>query len=68
MKKKLLEVWLKPVFKGEELVALQSASRDVTEREKLLGELEQSLTKERELNELQVRSLYQRPRTSFVLR
>ena len=49
---KLLEVWLKPVFKNEKLVAYQSASRDVTEREKLLGELELSLAKERELNEL----------------
>ena len=49
---KLLEVWVKPIFKGEELVALQSASRDVTEREKLLKELEQSLEKAQELNEL----------------
>lgn len=52
---KLLEVWLKPIFKGDELVALQSASRDVTEREKLLNELEQSLEKERELNELRAK-------------
>ncbi len=52
---KLLEVWLKPIFKGEELVALQSASRDVTEREKLLKDLEQSLEKERELNELRAK-------------
>ena len=52
---KLLEVWLKPIFKGDGLVALQSASRDVTEREKLLKELEQSLEKERELNELRAK-------------
>ena len=52
---KLLEVWLKPVFKGDKLVSLQSSSRDVTEREKLLGELEQSLIKERELNELRAK-------------
>ncbi len=44
-KEKLLEIWLKPVMKNDELVALQSASRDVTEREKLLDELEQSLHK-----------------------
>jgi PAS domain S-box-containing protein len=49
---KMLEVWAKPIFKGNELVAMQAASRDVTEREKLLVELEQSLEKERELNEL----------------
>ena len=49
---KVLEVWLKPLFKAEMLVGLQSASRDVTEREKLLNELENSLAKERELNEL----------------
>lgn len=49
---KQLEVWLKPVFKAGELVGLQSASRDVTEREKLMRELKQSLDKERELNEL----------------
>lgn len=52
---KKLEVWLKPVFKEGELVALQSASRDVTEREKLLAELKQSLEKERELNELRAK-------------
>lgn len=52
---KLLEIWLKPVIKNDELVAVQSASRDVTEREKLLGELEQSLAKERELNELRAK-------------
>ncbi|MDQ6814616.1 MAG: PAS domain S-box protein, partial [Bacteroidota bacterium] len=51
-KEKVLEVWLKPLFKGEELVGMQSASRDVTEREILLDELENSLAKERELNEL----------------
>ncbi|HEX8278040.1 MAG TPA: PAS domain-containing protein, partial [Segetibacter sp.] len=28
---KLLEVWVKPVFKDDQVVALQSASRDVTE-------------------------------------
>jgi PAS domain S-box-containing protein len=49
---KVLEVWLKPLFKADVLVGLQSASRDVTEREKLLRELENSLAKERELNEL----------------
>lgn len=49
---KILEVWLKPLFKAEQLVGWQSASRDVTEREKLLSELEVSLTKERDLNEL----------------
>ncbi|GEO09320.1 PAS domain S-box protein [Segetibacter aerophilus] len=49
---KVLEVWLKPLFKADVLVGLQSASRDVTEREKLLSELENSLAKERELNEL----------------
>ncbi|MDB5249572.1 MAG: hypothetical protein JWQ40_3966 [Segetibacter sp.] len=52
---KLLEVWLKPMFKGDQIVSLQSSSRDVTEREKLLGELEQSLLKERELNELRAK-------------
>ncbi|MCW3111141.1 MAG: hypothetical protein JWQ09_5647 [Segetibacter sp.] len=51
-KEKVLEVWLKPLFKADALVGLQSASRDVTEREKLLCELENSLAKERELNEL----------------
>jgi PAS domain S-box-containing protein len=49
---KMLEVWGKPIFKGSEFVAIQAASRDVTQREKLLVELEQSLAKERELNEL----------------
>ncbi|PHM05868.1 sensor histidine kinase, partial [Nostoc sp. 'Peltigera malacea cyanobiont' DB3992] len=38
--------------KDEQIIGLQSASRDVTEREKLLGELKVSLAKERELNEL----------------
>ncbi len=49
---KTLEVVMQPVIKNNEVVAIQSASRDVTEREKLLVELEQSLAKERELNEL----------------
>jgi PAS domain S-box-containing protein len=51
-KEKVLEVWVKPLFKADVLIGLQSASRDVTEREKLLTELENSLAKERELNEL----------------
>src|SRR5206468_1025394 len=49
---KLLEVWFKPLFKYEQLAGWQSAGRDVTEREKLLGDLKQSLAKERELSEL----------------
>lgn len=49
---RILEIWVKPIFKGEELACIQAASRDVTEREKLLVELEESLAKERELNEL----------------
>jgi signal transduction histidine kinase len=51
-KEKVLEVLLKPILKGDKLAGMQSASRDVTEREKLLEELENSLTMERELNEL----------------
>ena len=50
--KRILEIWVKPIFKEQELVSLQATSRDVTEREKLLIELEESLAKERELNEL----------------
>ncbi len=49
---KSLEVVVQPIIKNEQIVAIQAASRDVTEREKLLLELEQSLAKERELNEL----------------
>ncbi len=49
---KLLEVWLKPVLKNGIVVAIQSASRDVTEREQLLKDLQFSLAKERELSEL----------------
>ncbi len=49
---KSLEVIMQPVLKNNEVIAIQAASRDVTEREKLLLELEQSLIKERELNEL----------------
>jgi PAS domain S-box-containing protein len=49
---KVLEVWIKPIFKQGEIDAIQSASRDVTERESLLKELKLSLEKERELNEL----------------
>lgn len=47
-----LEIWIKPIFKGGNLSCIQAASRDVTEREKLLVDLEESLAKERELNEL----------------
>jgi PAS domain S-box-containing protein len=49
---KSLEVIIQPVIKNDSIVAIQAASRDVTERENLLIELEQSLAKERELNEL----------------
>lgn len=49
---KVLEVWIKPIFKNGTIDSIQSASRDVTERESLLKELKQSLEKERELNEL----------------
>lgn len=51
-KEKTLEVWVQPIFKENELVGIQATSRDVTEREMLLQELEHSLEKERELNEL----------------
>ncbi|MCY7422264.1 MAG: PAS domain S-box protein [Chitinophagaceae bacterium] len=49
---KSLEVVLQPIIKNNILIAIQAASRDVTERESLLLELEQALAKERELNEL----------------
>lgn len=49
---KWLEAVVQPIIKNNEVVLIQAASRDVTEREKLLLELEQSLVKERELNEL----------------
>ena len=49
---KSLEVVAKPVIKNNQVIALQAAIRDVSERENLLIELEQSLAKERELNEL----------------
>jgi PAS domain S-box-containing protein len=49
---KWLEAVVQPVIKNNEVVSIQAASRDVTERENLLLELEQSLEKERELNEL----------------
>lgn len=49
---KSLEVIMQPVLKNNEVVSIQAASRDVTERESLLLELEQALSKERELNEL----------------
>ena len=51
-KEKWLEVVVQPIIKNNTLIALQAASRDVTERESLLLELEQALAKERELNEL----------------
>ncbi len=50
--RKFIEVWIQPIIKNDTLIALQAASRDVTEREKLLVELEHSLAKEKELNEL----------------
>lgn len=49
---KILEVWIKPIFQDDILINIQSSSRDVTEREKLLEELQKSLEKEKELNEL----------------
>ena len=50
--KRSLEIYMQPIFKAGELVSVQSASRDVTEREALLHELELGLAKEKELNEL----------------
>ena len=49
---KSVEVVVQPILKNNTLIAIQAASRDVTERESLLLELEQALAKERELNEL----------------
>lgn len=49
---KQLEVWLKPIIKGETIVAIQSVCRNVTARESLMKYLKQALTKERELSEL----------------
>lgn len=48
---KILEVWIKPIFQEGNLINIQSSARDVTEREKLLDELQKSLEKEKELNE-----------------
>lgn len=49
---KMMEVWLQPVLKDNEIISIQASTRDVTERENLLNELEHSLAKERQLNEL----------------